>query len=578
MLGAWLLVGFAVETVFLRALVPNFRKFGTALRIFFLIVLSLAACSLLLLWAAHNGKLNLERDFHVFWLSLLVVCGCSSFVLGSIYARFISLEIATAVAWMWQLAICLTVFFAPDAGLASPIWRLLIVAPVALLLGGVFGASVGFLLRGDRSWTYEWVVGRRFLLADVSAVLSTVTSISVIGVTLGVWMVLLSLGILGGFESDLRDKIIGVNAHVLAESSAGVQTYSEAQKTSLAAIPEVHAVTPYVQGEVAIASRNNYVGAVLFGIDPVSAPSVIRVFSQLAPPSALDDLSPKGADVQQQAPDLHTTFKAPRLSPSIIVGIEMARALSVSVGDTVRVISPTQEVLTPLGVAPRSLAFRVVGIFESKMYEFDARYAYVNLPNSERFFGLVPGSITGFQLRLNDDDRTENVVDEAARILGNGWRVQDWKGRNETLFSALKLERVVAFIVLAFIILVASFSIVNTLTMSVIEKHKEIAILKTMGAKDEGIMRIFLVQGMLIGAFGTFCGTFLALASVYALKHFGLGIPGEVYYIDSLPVDIGPGDVTLVVLAALLIVWDFAVFPALRGAQLRPVEGMRGAI
>ena len=146
---------------------------------------------------------------------------------------------------------------------------------------------------------------------------------------------------------------------------------------------------------------------------------------------------------------------------------------------------------------------------------------------------------------------------------------------NRNLFSALRLEKIAMFIILVLIILVASFSIVNTLTMSVIEKRKEIAILKTIGAQDVGIMKLFLVQGMLVGAFGTLIGAVVAVASAILLKRFGVGIPGEVYYIDSLPVHVGAGDVMLVVLAALIIVWDFAVFPALSGSRLKPVEGLR---
>jgi lipoprotein-releasing system permease protein len=259
----------------------------------------------------------------------------------------------------------------------------------------------------------------------------------------------------------------------------------------------------------------------------------------------------------------------------------MASILNVSVGDRVRIIPPLVETMTPLGMAPRSLDFRVAGIFNSKMYEFDARYLYVSLAAARRFFVMAPDTLSGLQLACADPERSAEVGERARVALDafapvpRGWEALDWKARNQTLFSALKLERVVAFVVLVFIILVASFSIVSTLTMAVIEKRREIAILKTMGARDVGVMKIFLVQGMLVGSCGTIIGAALAVLTAALLKRIGFGIPNEVYYIDSLPVHVGPGDVVLIMLAAVLIVWDFAVFPAIRGARLAPVEGLR---
>jgi lipoprotein-releasing system permease protein len=253
----------------------------------------------------------------------------------------------------------------------------------------------------------------------------------------------------------------------------------------------------------------------------------------------------------------------------------------VGVGDRVRIISPLLEQMTPLGMAPKTRDFRIVGVFSSQMYEFDARYVYVSLPTARDFFELDPGQLNGVHLAATDPDRSESAAGEAVAMLQarqpgpRGWEALDWKARNQTLFAALKLERVVAFVVLAFIILVASFAIVSTLTMSVIEKQKEVSILKTMGARDVGVMKVFLVQGTLVGAFGTLVGVVIAMITVVLIERIGVGIPGEVYYIENLPVHVSAGDVVLIVLAALLIVWDFSVFPAIRGSRLEPVEGLR---
>ena len=254
----------------------------------------------------------------------------------------------------------------------------------------------------------------------------------------------------------------------------------------------------------------------------------------------------------------------------------MARALSIQVADDVRVISPTLEVLTPLGPAPKSRGFRVVGIFSSKMYEYDSRFAYVDLGVAREFFDLPAKSVTGIQVQAPTPETAPQVVTALEPVLRqSGLQARDWRSRNQTLFAALELERVIAFIVLAFIILVASFSIVTTLAMSIIEKRKEIAILKTMGARSTGIMKVFLTQGMVVGGLGTLMGGVIGMVTVSGLEHMGLWIPDEVYYIDSLPVHLSIADLVVVTVAALLIVWDFSIFPAMQGAQLEPVEGLR---
>ncbi|MBI3179931.1 MAG: ABC transporter permease, partial [Deltaproteobacteria bacterium] len=272
-------------------------------------------------------------------------------------------------------------------------------------------------------------------------------------------------------------------------------------------------------------------------------------------------------------------FLPPAPVPHIVIGREIANALNVSVGERIRVISPLLETTTPFGVAlPKSQDFRVAGIFLSKMYELDSRYAYVPLTSARRFLELGAHDVSGLQVRVDDPDRSDTVGALAASVLSRGERkfaAVDWKAKNRTLFAALKLERVVAFVVLFLIVFVASFSIVNTLTMSVIERAKEIAILKAMGAPDVGVMKVFLVQGLVVGGVGTLLGAGVALAGAFALTRFRLPIPNDVYYIDTLPVHVGVWDIVAVVLAALVIVWDFAVWPALKGARLRPVEGLR---
>jgi lipoprotein-releasing system permease protein len=559
------------------------RQRGGSLQVFGGLSIGLLLAGLVLRLIFAQAGFDIEDNTPFIWGW---VCASATLagLLGAAWARRMPVwELVFANLLVLELATLLALFVSADEGLAAPPLRILLVAPAALGLCAYFGASLGYLLWGsgdtDLRLGYESLIGRRFLLSKASAVLSTVTTISVIGVALGVWLVLVSLGILAGFESDLQRKIIGANAHVVLQRDdlTPVQLTPESVER-VARTPGVVAAAPFIEGEVAIASSSNYTGAQLFGIDPSGSPEVLAVLKQLQQGALEPLLDEMNGGTLHAAAEAGATaeFAAPAALANIVIGVEMAKGLNVKVGDRVRLISPLLEVLTPIGAAPKSLGFRVAAIFASKMYEYDARYAYVSLPAARRFFELDAADVTGLQLRCTDPERTERIGTAAAQALGHSeLRALDWKRRNQTLFSALKLERVVAFVVLVFIILVASFSIVNTLTMSVIEKRKEIAILKTMGARDIGIMKLFLVQGLVVGSSGTLIGATCAVTTMKLLERFGFWIPGEVYYIDSLPVKMDAADVVLVVLAALLIVWDFAVFPALRGSQIQPVEGLR---
>ena len=567
------------------------RRHGGTIAVVLRIALGLTASGFAL-WLLFVGlSLDIERHSPLLWSWIGISC-----LLTGGGQRLSSW--AECPPWSWPL-----VFFVPlelaaiaslgsDASFASPEIRSLLIAPAVLALLTYFGASVGYLVQGGAGLSlraaYESWIGRRFLLAKSSTVLSTVTTLSVFGVALGVWLVIVALGILAGFEHDLQDKIIGVNAPLILQKKNAMSFAYEAKlDQELKSIPAVVATTPYLQGEVAVASRSNYTGGLLLGIDPQSSRSVLEVLERLvegsfAPQSERPKTIEQGSKnaplkpvVKDAAGHDPLALPAPAPIPDLLIGVEMQKALSVSVGDRVNVLSPMLDKMTPVGMAPKSQPFRVSGVFSSGMYEFDARFAYTTMPAARRFFELGPQDISGLQIKVRDPeyaDRTGRAIDE---VLGEDWQALDWKSRNQTLFSALKLERVVAFVVLVFVILVASFAIVNTLTMSIIEKKKEIAILKTMGARSVGIMKLFLVQGMTVGLFGTLIGALMALGTVIVLERFGFWIPDEVYYIDSLPVSLEGMDVVLVVLAALLIVWDFAVFPALRGSRFEPVEGLR---
>ncbi len=451
----------------------------------------------------------------------------------------------------------------------------LLLAPLGLLATALLGATGGFLLWGsghlDAHLATEWWVGRRFLLARTSAVLSTVTGISMAGVALGVWLVLLTLGILGGFEHDLQNKIIGASAHVQLQmpdqSPFVVSPQLEAQLGALRARPELQlrADARLLASEVAIASTSQYTAAQIFGVDMATAPQVIEVLGEL-PASVRQAL----ADDAQALPT----------HPPLVLGLEMARSLNVEVGDRVRLVSPILEVLSPLGPTPKTRPFRVAGIFSTHMYEYDAHHAFVSLAAARRFLELQPTQISTIGLQCRDPQGAADVGRAWARLQAGAevpspLRLLDWRERNQTLFAALQLEHRVAFVVLIFIVLVASFSIVNTLTLSVLERRRDIAILKAMGASDVSVVKIFVLQGLLIGGVGTLFGGLLGVASLTWLQRVGFAIPGDFYYIDSLPVRLDGVQIVGVLLAAWAMVWIFAVLPSLRSASLHPVEGLR---
>ncbi len=553
-----------------------------------------------------GAGLSLERNIGWFWALAAILSAIVGFRLArrsgavpvkALFGAFaIFMGLAGAAAW----------WFGDGGGLASAPVRALLLSPAVLTLCGYFGLSLGYLYsvreyrpRGGKSHLaglfsgYEGFLARRFMLSNASPVLSMVTGISVLGVALGVWLVTVSLGILSGFEGDLRRKIIGTEAHaVLTTSNEDVFDWQNKYEMLLTQQTGVVAVSPFVSTEVGVASRANYSGVKLVGVDPKRSNLVLDVFkgietgeawasSKLPAPSARSSLL---QDEKQPGHPSHKAeiarFTPPTPLPGVVVGVELARSLNVHVGDIIRVVSPSAQVLTPVGPIPRSQGFKVDAVFSSKMYEFDARLAYTTLAAARRFMGIGQNAVTGAQVRLDDPEDAPTIAPLLGRVLRNAGAAKsivarDWRSRNQSLFAALQLERAVAFVVLAFIILVASFSVANTLAMAIVEKQAEIAILKTIGAPKQEIMKLFLFQGLLVGGIGTVIGAICGVATLLGLQRFNLWIPDEVYYIDALPVEMEPVDVVVVVIAALLIVWDFAVMPALRGAQLEPARGLR---
>jgi lipoprotein-releasing system permease protein len=257
----------------------------------------------------------------------------------------------------------------------------------------------------------------------------------------------------------------------------------------------------------------------------------------------------------------------------LIVGKELLKNLHLWIGAEVQVVSGEMQV-TPTGEVPRTRSFRVAGSFFSGMFEYDTKFTYVSLPALQSFLS-VGDTVTGIEIKVANMNDTAPVLEALKARLGDGYYVQDWKELNRNLFSALKLEKIAMFLVLTIIIFVASFSIISNLIMIVVEKAREIAILKSMGASDGGVMRVFMIEGLYIGLLGTVFGITFGVATCIALEVFGLPLDPDVYYINKLPVAMDGFAVMLVGAAGVAISFIATIYPSYVAAKLRPVDGLR---
>jgi len=414
---------------------------------------------------------------------------------------------------------------------------------------------------------YEWFIGLRYLKAKrKQTFVSIITLISIAGVMVGVMALIVVLAVMSGFEKTLKEKILGTQAHLhlLKASQEGMDHYQEVVK-EVEEVKGVVAAAPFIFNQVMLSSESNVFGVVLEGIDPDRVGRVTELTHNLKV-GRLNDLKKAGEGNL----------------PGIILGVELAKHLSVSINDTIQVISPLGT-MTPMGMLPKMKRFRVMGIFHSGMYEFDNTMAYISLESAQKFFGMGD-RVTGIEIKTNDIYKVKEIGKEIRRKLGFPFWTKDWMEMNRNLFSALKLEKIAMFIILILIVLVAAFNIISTLIMVVMEKNKDIAILKSMGAPSKGILKIFVIEGLVISFVGTILGTVIGLGIALNLETvtgfienlFGFKIlASDVYYIDKLPSQVNPLDVGLIVMTAILISLLATLYPSWRASRLDPAEALR---
>ena len=418
---------------------------------------------------------------------------------------------------------------------------------------------------------FELYIARRYLFSKTKQTfISIISFISIIGVAIGVAALVVVMGVYNGFTKDVTDKILGANAHILVMSpdpaAFDSHFFSEGVSLPLASpileqvknLPGVHSATPYIYAEVLFSSPRGATGLVLQGIDPHQAQEALTMLARLDQ-GQIENLT---TDTEQNA-------------PGIIIGRQLAERFGVQVGNRVNLMSPAGQRSTT-GFSPKITAFRVVGIFNSGMSDYDSRKAYISLEAAQNLLGLPVGRVTGLEVYTSDPYDAAKVAAALENELGFPFVARNWMDTNAGLFAALKLERIGMFIVLLMIILVASFSIITSLVMLVMEKTKDIAILMSMGATAKMIRRIFTYQGIIIGAIGTALGYTIGLTLALLLKKYQfIQLPPGIYIVDHLPMLISAYDTVFIGIASMLMCLMATVYPSRKAAGLQPVEALR---
>lgn len=388
----------------------------------------------------------------------------------------------------------------------------------------------------------------RYLNAKKDKFLSVINFVAVAGITIGVAALIIVIGVMSGFDHDLREKIVGANAHVLVERESGLKPYKEIDGR-LQAMAGVKAATPYMHGNVFLEVPPRAVSLILRGVAPETEGGVTKIDQYLSS-GRIADLRPDQA----------------------VIGSQLAGFYGFKIGDELTVIAPAS------GVAGQNwrYKFKIAGIFTSGMYDYDMNLILVHLAKAQEIFHVAPDVVTGIGLKLQNADQAPRVKKDIYHSLGFSFLVRTWMEENASFFAALALEKLAMFIILTLIVLVASFNIISTLIVTVTSKVKDIGILMAVGASRATINTIFTLQGLAIGFMGTFWGFVLGVGLSLLLKkyHF-VELPQDIYYIKYLPVLIQASDVGMIVGSAMVITYVATVYPAFKAGRLKPVEALR---
>lgn len=399
---------------------------------------------------------------------------------------------------------------------------------------------------------FELFIALRYLLARrKQAFISVISLISTVGVAVGVIALIVALALMTGIQGELRDRILGSTAHIYVWKTGGIEDY-RADVQKLRTVPHVLGGAPAIMGMALISSAERRSFIRVKGIDAELEPDVTDIKTAIQE-GRVEDLT--GGDL-----------------PGILVGRQLAEALAVKVGDTVTLLTE-QGTLSPGGMLPRNRPARVVGIFNLGLQEFDAEWGFVSLDFAERLVGV--DQVEMIQLRVDDVDAAPEIAD-AVEASGSAYRTQDWTDLNAALFSALGLEKIGMSIAIGLIMMVAALQIVASLVLLVMEKSRDIGILKTMGTSPRRISVVFMMQGTIIGLVGTLTGAVIAVALCWVLTEYRLvPIPQDIYQVAYVPFIVELQDFATVVVSAIVICFLATIYPSRQAAKLDPVQALR---
>ena len=422
---------------------------------------------------------------------------------------------------------------------------------------------------------FECFIALRYLRAKrKQAFISLITLISIAGVAVGVMALIVVIAVMTGFENHLRTKILGINSHISVKNYEGAFCNIESIRQDVLGVSvprndlfsmirgkhgdaKVTATTPLVYIQALLSSGRAVSGAAIRGIEP---DSIQKVFSV-------------GKIIRGEGLEAFENYSESGIPP-ILLGKELARNLGVAVGQSIRVMLPSGTI-TPVGMLPKIRTFRVTGINTTGMYEYDTSLAFIPIEAAQRLLGLGE-KVHGLEIKVSDIYATDGLALAIQKRLGFPFWAIDWQQMSPNLFSALKLEKLAMFIILTLIVLVAAFNIVSTLIMMVMEKNQDIAILKTLGAMDKNILRIFIYNGLLVGFIGTILGVSGGVSLCFLLSRYKfIKIPSEVYYTDTLPILLHTSDVAIISISAILICFFATIYPARQAAKVNPSEALR---
>lgn len=419
--------------------------------------------------------------------------------------------------------------------------------------------------------SYELFIGLRYLKAKrKQTFISVITFISILGITVGVTALIIVLSVMNGFEENLKEKILGINANIVVTSfGKGMKDYARVTD-EVRKVSGVTGATPFTYNQAMISGNTGVIGAVVRGVDTKTIGSV-TVLPDKIKQGSLDGINAAFNDKGKTGG-----------APGIVLGKELAKTIGAGVGDTVNVISP-MGAMTAAGPVPRMAQFTVAGIFELGMYEYDSSLAFTSLDSAQKFFRLG-ASAAGVEVKIQDIYEAEKIADAIMTSLKGSYWTRTWMEMNRNLFSALKLEKAAMFIILTLIILVAALNIISTLIMVVMEKGKDISILKSLGATSGSVMKIFMIEGVIIGFTGTLLGAVIGCAAALNLEaivrlveevfHFRV-LPPSIYYIDKFPSKVEPSFVIVIVLVSIGISFLATLYPSWQASRFDPVEGLR---